>query len=84
MTEFLIRRLQLQEAAVSECPETPNFEGANHYLGIAEKAGGAFVTPSLRAHVAAELGKESAILKEKRKALEARRGAKGKGAGKHD
>eukprot|EP00959_Pyramimonas_sp_CCMP1952_P254193 5310156-Pyramimonas_sp.AAC.1 len=46
--------------------------GSDHYLGISERLGGAQLVPSLRAHVATELSKEAAILKEKREAREAR------------
>ena len=41
-------------------------------MGTGERKGGALVAPALRSHVASELGKEAAILKEKRKAREAR------------
>jgi hypothetical protein len=82
MGEFLLRRLQLQEEAVAESPANPSYEGSQHYLGVSDRKGGALVAPSLRAHVAAELGKEAAILKEKRKARESKptklaKGAKG-------
>ena len=65
------------EEAVSESPSDPSFEGAEHFLGIQEKRGGALVAPSLRAHVAGELGREAAILREKRKAREAKGTSKG-------
>ena len=82
MCEFLLRRLQLAEAAVLENPDQPSFEGARHFLGIPDRRGGALVAPSLNAHVAAELGREAGILKEKRKAREARApGPKGGGRG---
>ena len=48
-----------------------------HYLGFDEKRGGGYLVPSLKKHIADELAKETAILKEKRKAKEAR--AKGSG-----
>ena len=76
--ELLLRRLQLQESAITESPENPSYEGARHFMGIGERRGGALIAPALSQYVAAELGKEAAILKEKRKAREAR----GKGSGK--
>ena len=75
--ELALRRMQLMEEAVSESPSDPSFEGAEHFLGIQEKRGGALVAPSLRAHVAGELGREAAILREKRKAREAKGTSKG-------
>ena len=74
--EFTLRRLQLLEEAVCENPEEPSMEGAELYLGTGEQKAGALVAPGLRAHVAGELHKQASILKEKRKAREA------KGAGK--
>ena len=41
------------------------------------RRGGALVAPQLTSYVANELGKEAAILREKRKAREARMSAKG-------
>ena len=70
--ELLLRRITLREEAVAENPEAPSYEGADHYLGVSERSGGAQMVPSLRAHVATELSKEAAIFKEKRKAREAR------------
>ena len=70
--ELLLRRITLHEEAVAENPEAPSYEGSDHYLGISERSGGAQTVPSLRAHVATELSKEAAIMKEKRKAREAR------------
>ena len=95
MAEYLLRRIQLAEAAVLENPENPSFEGARHFMGVPDRRGGALIAPSLNSSVASELGKEAAVLKEKRKAREARggrgdhqkggrgrgRGADGQGAG---
>ena len=78
--EYLMRRLQLLEEAVAENPEQPSYEGSKHYMGVEERKGGALMAPTLRAHVAAELQRETAILKEKRKAREARGGGRGPGA----
>ena len=75
--EFLMRRMQLLEDVVAENPSAPSFEAASHYMGSAERAGGAVMAPSLRAHVSGELGREAAILKEKMKAREARGGGGG-------
>ncbi len=68
--EMALRRIQLHEAAVAESPENPSYEGARHFLGSLERRGGALVAPTLSAFVATELGREAAILKEKRKARE--------------
>ena len=45
-------------------------------MGTPEAKGGALLAPGLRRHVAEQLSREAAILKEKRKARDARRGAK--------
>jgi hypothetical protein len=79
MAEFLLRRIQLMEEAVLDSPDNPNYEGARHFLGVQERRGGALIAPSLKAHVAAELSREAAIQKEKRKAREARPQPKPKG-----
>jgi len=76
--------MQLQETAVSENPENPTFEGARRFLRYGERRGGALVAPGLASHVATELGKEASILKEKRKAREARAHQNNKGRGKGD
>jgi hypothetical protein len=68
---------------IAENAASPSWEGASHYLGIEEKKGGAIMVPSLRAFVASELGREAAVMKEKRKARESRgKGGKGGGADK--
>lgn len=72
--EVLARRLQLIEEVISENPGAPNWEGATHYMGWADRKGGALLAPSLRTHVAKQLAEETATLKEKRKAREARGG----------
>ena len=82
--ELLLRCMQLLERAVSEDPHNPSYEGAQHFMGSNE-VGGACVAPSLQNFVATELGKQTAILKEKRKSREAkaaRTKAKGEGKGK--
>lgn len=80
--EHCLRRLQLIQEAVSEDPLNPSYEGARHFMGGDERRGGAQMAPSLRAFVATELGREAAILKEKRKARENRREHGGKGGGR--
>jgi hypothetical protein len=83
-SELLLRRMQLLEHAVSEDPNNPSYEGAMHFMGSNE-VGGGYVAPSLQNFVATELGKQSAILKEKRKSREAkaaRQKQKGDGKGK--
>lgn len=72
--EVLLRRLQLLEEAVVDSPSEPNFENAEHWLGFGERKGGALIAPALKTHVSAQIGKEAAILKERRKAREARAG----------
>ena len=82
--EWFIRRMQLHEHAVLENPLAPSYEGARHFMGKGNRRGGALIAPELHAYVASELGKESAILREKRKAREARaaeKGGKGKPGG---
>lgn len=80
-TEYLLRRNQLIENSIAESPDNPSFEGARHFMGYGEERGGALVSPGLRSHVASEWGREAAILKEKRKAREAKDAAKGNGRG---
>ena len=82
--EWLLRRIQLHENAVLENPSAPSYEGARHFMGKGNRRGGALVAPELTTYVAAELGKEAAILREKRKAREAKlssKDQKGKGGG---
>jgi hypothetical protein len=77
--ELALRRLQLHESAIAENADAPSYEGARHFMGLSQGRGGALVAPSLAAHVASELSKEAAILKEKRKARESRPGPKATG-----
>ena len=65
--DLMLKRIMLHEEAISENPDAPSYEGSEMYLGIPEAAGGAYVVPSLRKHVAEEMGKKAAILKEKAK-----------------
>jgi len=74
MAEFLVRRMQLQEDVIADCPTAPNFQSARHYMGSDERAGGALLAPSLRAHIGSELEKEAKIAKERRKASEVKTG----------
>ena len=69
--------MQLMEDAVAANPSDPSFEGAEHYMGTGERRGGALIAPSLRAHVASEMGREAAVQKEMRKAREAKGASKG-------
>jgi len=80
--ELAWRRLQLHESAVSENPEFPSYEGARHFMGIQQRRASALIAPSFSAHVAQELSKEAAIMKEKRKARESRVANPKKGGGK--
>ena len=49
--EYLLRRIQLAEAAVLENPENPSFEGARHFMGVLDRRGGALIAPSLNSFV---------------------------------
>ncbi|CAE8710731.1 unnamed protein product [Polarella glacialis] len=82
-SEFLLRRLQLQEEAIAEDPTNPSYDGSAHWMGSSDRRGGALIAPALKAFVATELTREAAIMKEKRKAREAKaaRGGGGGGAG---
>ena len=55
-----------------------DFSVSQYYLGRHRKTGGALVAPALTAWSAAEASKESAILKEQRKAQEERKALRGK------
>ncbi|CAE8622891.1 unnamed protein product [Polarella glacialis] len=70
--EFLLRRLQLQEEAIAEDPTNPSYDGSAHWMGSSDRRGGALVAPALKAFVATELSREAAIMKEERKAREAK------------
>ena len=70
--EYLNRRKLLLEEAHRVDPTRPNFENAHVFMGEDEDVAGGHMSAALRAHVAAELAKESAISKERRKATEAR------------
>ena len=81
--ELIGRRRQLLADVHAEDPQNPRWDGWEHYLGIEDRTGGSNISPSLRAHVASELGKVTAIQKEKRKAREAKvPSGKKKGGGK--
>ena len=71
--ELLARRLQLVEEVHVDTPENPSWEGSEHFMGDDARKGGALIAPSLKAHVASELQKESQIMEEKRKAAEAKK-----------
>ena len=80
--ECLVRRKQLiAEAHVSNAA-APRYEGADHFMEISYRPGGAIVVPKLSKFVANKMESESRILKEKRK-LEDARGKGGKGRGKY-
>lgn len=73
--ELLVRRRQLLAEAQSYDPTSPNFQGADYWLGSRYKHGNAIVISSLTEAVSKRLQADSLILKEKRKLDE----AKGKG-----
>lgn len=70
--EYLNRRRLLLEEAHREDAARPNWEASHLYMGEEEDAPGVAMSAALRAHVAAEMGREAAIMKERRKAREAR------------
>ena len=76
--ELLVRRKQLIAEAQSYSPSSPNYKGADYWLGSQFQPGGAIVVPALTEHVAKKLQAESQILKERRKLEEAKGKAKGK------
>lgn len=72
--EYLNRRRLVLEDAHKIDPENPSWEGSRHWMGEDDAgAGSSSGAEALRTHVAGEFAKESAIVKEKRKALEAKR-----------
>ena len=71
--ELLARRLQHIEAAHVGNPNAPDYEGTSHYMGSAEKRGGALIAPALSVHVAGKFRDEAAANKEIRKAKESTR-----------
>lgn len=75
--ELLVRRRQLIAEAHAYNPNSPNYDGAEHWMGSRFKQGGAIVVPALTDHVAKRLQSEYQILKEKRKLEEAKGKAKG-------
>ncbi len=84
--EILSRRLQFFEEAVADNPDHPSFDGASYFMGVDERRGGALLDPSIRAHVAAEMIREAAIVAKRRKTRENKKcdhgGMNGKGAGR--
>ena len=70
--EILVQRLQLLEEAVAISPEDPSFENSDAIMGYGEKRGGALTATSLRKHTADQVSRETALLKEQRKAKEAK------------
>jgi hypothetical protein len=82
--EAAAKRLMLIEEAYHKGGgSAPVFDGSEHYLGIAETAGGSAVDPALRKHATARQKEEGEYLKERRKLAEERafRGGKGNAAG---
>jgi len=73
MAEIMVRRLQLIEEAHSMSPAHPSYEGAEHWMGLGKRRGGAVINPALTRHVAGRVQEETAVAKERRKAREERR-----------
>ena len=65
------RRLLLEEAH-KEDPSKPSFEHATFCVADDESSGAAALSSTFQAFVGAELGRETAIEKEKREPVEAR------------
>lgn len=59
--EYLNRRRLLLEEAYREDAARPNWESSHLYMGEEEEAPGVAMSAALRAHVAAEMGREAAI-----------------------
>ena len=76
--ELIMRRRQLLADAHADKPLNPKWEDSEHYLGMGERARGAVIAPSLRSHIAAELSKQTATAKERRKAREVKSSPRGK------
>lgn len=72
--EVVCRRRQLLADAHHASPGAPSYLGAEHYMGTTYKAGGGVVVPTLSDHVAKKMAAQSAILKERRKLEENRKG----------
>ena len=71
--EYFDRRRQLLlEEAHRDDPARQNFDNAHVFMGEDDEASGTHLSSALRVHVAAELSRETAIQKERRKAQEAR------------
>ncbi|CAK0890713.1 unnamed protein product, partial [Prorocentrum cordatum] len=70
--ELLLRLIPEHGEAAAGNLESQGYEVSDCYLGIDERSGGAQTVSSLWAHAATELSVEAVILKEKRKASEAR------------
>lgn len=72
--EVVCRRRQLLADAHHASPGAPSYLGAEHYMGTTYKAGGGVVVPTLSDHVAKKMAAQSAIMKERRKLEENRKG----------
>ena len=70
--QYVNRRRLLLEEAHKDDPAYPVFEGASHYMGDEVSGCGVAIAPTLRAHVAVEMGKDAAIAKERRKVQDTR------------
>ena len=77
--ELICRRAQMAEMRHRDRMLGDSDDDDFLFLGVGETRGLIMVAPSLEAHLAAELAKESAVLKEKRKMREERQLARGPG-----
>ena len=77
--ELICRRAQMAEMRHRDRMLGDSDDDDFLFLGVGETRGLIMVAPSLEAHLATELSKESAVLKEKRKMREERQLARGPG-----
>lgn len=69
---LICRRHLLLEEAHREDVHRPNLDSAHLYMGEDEEIPGVAMSGALKAHIAARMGREAAILKERRRVREAR------------
>ena len=80
--EALIRRLSTIEQAYHNRPDAPNYDHSEYMSGIMETADGSLVNPALVEYTAKKLKGDAEVMKETRKAAEAKAEAnKGKHTG---
>ena len=71
--EAIVRHIQFAEHEVKKKADAKREQdGSEHFLGRTRRTGGALISPELLKWVAEQASKDSAILKETRKAAEER------------